>query len=248
MSHAKPTGRNAGSQVGSSPRSDPCLHDFGARRHLPNPRSREVAGARPRRRRALRRRQEVVERDVQERPACLGEDLVAVTELGIDVDPPPAAVRHPGGERELVVDEDRPPVAHEDPRRHGREAVPRGQEPAGLVEGRGDQAAVDDAGPGLVVVAEGDGRLVAVDALVRSAAEDGGPWGCRRTPSTPGRGAAGSPPPLPEAAALEMRAVEVLRARRRHRRRGGDLEGEGRGGHDLREAVDLAGAVALHEP
>jgi hypothetical protein len=39
--------------------------------------------------------------------------------------------------------------------------MPRGQEPAGLVEGRGDQAAVDDAGPGLVVVAEGHDRLVA---------------------------------------------------------------------------------------
>ena len=115
---------------------------------------------------AFRRRKEVVERDVQERTACLGEDLVAVPQVGVDVDAPPAAVRHPGCQRELVVDEDRPPVADEDPRRHGREAVPRGEETAGLVESRGDQAAVDDPRPCLVVVAERDDRLVALDALV----------------------------------------------------------------------------------
>src|SRR5579862_5202819 len=52
---------------------------------------------------------------------------------------------------------------------------------------------------------------------------------------------------LPQATALEVRAEEVLGAGGRHRRRRGDLEREGRGGDDLREAVDLAGAGAVHE-
>ena len=48
-----------------------------------------------------------------------------------------------------------------------------------------------------------------------------------------------------EAAALVVRAEEVLRAGARHRGRGGDLERERGGRDDLREAVDLprAGAV-----
>src|SRR3989442_448499 len=47
-----------------------------------------------------------------------------------------------------------------------------------------------------------------------------------------------------EAAALVMRAEEVLAAGGRHRRARGDLERERRGGDDLREAVDLAAAGA----
>ena len=44
---------------------------------------------------SLRRGEEVFERDVKEGPARLGEDLLAVAKVGIDVDAPPAAVRHP---------------------------------------------------------------------------------------------------------------------------------------------------------
>ena len=48
-------------------------------------------------------------------------------------------------------------------------------------------------------------------------------------------------------AALEVGAEEVLGAGGRHRGRGADLERERRRGDDLREAVDLAGAVAAHD-
>src|SRR3989442_5931339 len=47
-----------------------------------------------------------------------------------------------------------------------------------------------------------------------------------------------------EAAALVMRAEEVLAAGGPHRRARGDLERERRGGDDLREAGDLAAARA----
>src|SRR5947207_8822881 len=47
-----------------------------------------------------------------------------------------------------------------------------------------------------------------------------------------------------EPAALMVRAEEVLAACRGHGGAGGDLECECRGGDDLREAVDLAGARA----
>src|SRR5215211_112457 len=59
----------------------------------------------------------------------------------------------------------------------------------------------------------------------------------------PERALAGSAEP----AALEMRLVEVLRARCRHRGRGGDLQRERGRRHDLREPVDLPGAITTHE-
>src|ERR1043166_2925498 len=50
-----------------------------------------------------------------------------------------------------------------------------------------------------------------------------------------------------EAAALVVRAEEVLGAGARHRRRGRDLEGQRGGGGDLREAVDGPGAEAAEQ-
>src|SRR5215213_2131517 len=51
----------------------------------------------------------------------------------------------------------------------------------------------------------------------------------------------------PQAAELVVGAEEVLRPGGRHRGRGGDLERQRRGGHDLSEAVDLPGARAAHQ-
>ncbi|MGH3116669.1 MAG: hypothetical protein ACRDQ2_06050 [Gaiellales bacterium] len=44
--------------------------------------------------------------------------------------------------------------------------MPRREQAARLVESSGDEAAVDDAGAGLVAAAEGEGRLVTVDPLL----------------------------------------------------------------------------------
>src|SRR5689334_5324783 len=52
---------------------------------------------------------------------------------------------------------------------------------------------------------------------------------------------------LAQAAALVMRAEEVLAAGGRHRGARRDLERERGGGDDLREAVDLAGARAADQ-
>jgi hypothetical protein len=108
----------------------------------------------------------VLERDVEERGACLREQLVAVAELTVDVDAAPTAVGHPRGQAQLPVDEHGPPEAEEDARGHRRKAVPGGQEPAGFVERRPDEATVDDPGAGLVPLVEGEGRLVPRDALL----------------------------------------------------------------------------------
>jgi hypothetical protein len=109
----------------------------------------------------------VLERDVEERAARLGQHVVApVAELCVYVDPPAAAVGHPGSQPERPVDRHGPPIADEDPRRHGREAVPRREETARLVERGRHEAAVHDPGPGLVPLAEGHGSLVPLDPLL----------------------------------------------------------------------------------
>jgi hypothetical protein len=115
---------------------------------------------------ALGRGEKVLERDMKERSPSLGEDLVAVPELTVDPDPPAAAVVDPGSHAKRAVDEHGPPVADEDSRRHGREAVPRGQQAGRLVEGGADEPAMRDPGRGLVPLREGEVGLVALDSLL----------------------------------------------------------------------------------
>ena len=103
---------------------------------------------------------------MQEGPAGLGEDFPVEAQISVDVDAPAAAFRHPGGDRELAVDQYGPAIADEDARGHTREAVPRGEEPARLVQSSADESAVDDPGRGLVALAERKRRLVVVDALL----------------------------------------------------------------------------------
>ena len=114
---------------------------------------------------AFRAREEVLERHVQEGTARLGEDLALAAQGAVDVDPPPAALRHPRCDLELAVDKDGTAVADEDPCSDGRKAVPRGEQPAGLVQGGSDETAVDDSRTSLVALAEREGRLVALDAF-----------------------------------------------------------------------------------
>ncbi len=115
---------------------------------------------------SFRAREEVLERHVQESAAGLGEDLPVQAEVTVDVDAPPAALGHPRGDAEITVDEHGPAVADEDPGRHGREAVPRGEKAAGLVQRGADEASVHDSRRGLMALAEGEPRLVAVDSLL----------------------------------------------------------------------------------
>jgi hypothetical protein len=106
----------------------------------------------------------VLQRNVQEGAARLGEDLVAVAEVPVDVDPPAAAVRHPGRDPKPAVDEDGPAVADEHPRRDHGEAVPGSEQAARLVERRADEPAVDDPGCRLVNLFEAEARLIALRA------------------------------------------------------------------------------------
>src|SRR5581483_4415164 len=114
---------------------------------------------------SLGRREEVLERHVQERRPSLGEHLVAVPQRAVHVEPPSLAAGHLGAYEERPLDRDRPAKADEDARRHGRESVPRGEQPARLVEERRDDAAVDDAGTALVPLVEGAFGLVELDPL-----------------------------------------------------------------------------------
>jgi hypothetical protein len=114
---------------------------------------------------ALRRGQEVLERDVQEGATRFREELVTGTQLRVHPDAPSPALGHPGGERKLLVDEDGLPKADEDACGHGGEAVPRGEKTAGLVQRRSNEAPVDDARARLVALAEREAGLVALDSL-----------------------------------------------------------------------------------
>ncbi len=196
---------------------------------------------------SLWRREEVLERHVQERRARLGERLGAVDEIGADADPPSARALDLGPQQELRVDRHRPAVAHEDARRHRGEAVPGREDPAGLVQRGRDDAAVHDPGPALVVLGEPDGRDVRGDALLVGkreveaervlAAPEAGRVVVRRDRRRR----------LSQTASLVVGLEEVLRAGGRHRRRGRDLQRERRGRHDLGEAVHLARAGAVHQ-
>ena len=117
---------------------------------------------------AFGRGEEVLERNMEQGPSGLGEDVarLRVPELGIDVEAPPSAPGQPRRNPELAVDPHRLAVADEDAGCHGREAVPGGEKPAGLVEGGCDEAAVGDARARLVARAEGEGRFVVLDSLL----------------------------------------------------------------------------------
>ena len=108
----------------------------------------------------------MLERHVQEACAGLGEHVVTVSKPALDPDAPAAAVRDPGGDAQRAVDENGPPVTDEDPRGHGWEAMPGGEESAGLVEGGADEPAVGDSRGCLVALREGEVGFVALDALL----------------------------------------------------------------------------------
>ena len=71
----------------------------------------------------------------------------------------------PRTDQKLGVDRDGDAVADEDPRSHGRERVPGGEQADGLVQRPRDDPAVDDAGAALMQLAEREVRLVLGQAL-----------------------------------------------------------------------------------
>jgi hypothetical protein len=108
----------------------------------------------------------VLEGDVQEGGLGFRERRVAVEKVAADVNPPAARGLDPHPHEQLRIDGDRPAIAHEHPRRHGREAKPGREQPARLVERRGDEAAVDEPRPGLMALVEMDVGLVQLRALL----------------------------------------------------------------------------------
>jgi hypothetical protein len=102
---------------------------------------------------------------VDERSARLREDERAVDDLGRDVYAAPSLVLHVGANEELGLDRDRLAELHEETGGQGREPVPGREQPAGLVEGGGDETAVDKPWPCLVLVRELEIGLVLSQAF-----------------------------------------------------------------------------------
>ena len=119
----------------------------------------------------FRARKEVLERHVQEGAARLCDHLVLEAEITVDVNAPTAALGDPGCDLEVAVDEHGPAIADEDARGHTGEAVPGGEKAARLVQRGTDEPAMDDPRCGLMALAEGEGRFVALDSFSRRAGE-----------------------------------------------------------------------------
>jgi len=114
---------------------------------------------------ALGRVQEVLDPDVDERQPRFGQELLLVPQLAADEDSTAALLLDPRANRERPVDRDGPPVAQEHPAGDRREAVPGRDEPARLVDQRGDHPAVRETRPALMALVERERRLVALRAL-----------------------------------------------------------------------------------
>src|SRR5438067_9063382 len=102
----------------------------------------------------FRRAEKVLERDMDERPPGVGKDVVPVDELAGDVDPAAALVLDLGTDYQLGVDRDRAAKVDEEPAGDSREAEPRGEQAASLVERGGDESAVDEPRRSLVALVE----------------------------------------------------------------------------------------------
>src|SRR5512132_1102456 len=102
----------------------------------------------------FRRAEKVLQRDVEEGATRLREDVVAVDDLACDVNPTAAFVLDPGLDQQLRIDRYRTAKVDEEPARHGREAVPGGEQATRFVERGGDEPTVHEPRPGLVPLVE----------------------------------------------------------------------------------------------
>ena len=96
----------------------------------------------------------MLERNV--RPGALGvrQELPAVEQVGPDVDAPAVVRDELGPDCQLAVDVHRASVADDQLRGHGGKAVPGREQTGRLVQCCGDEPAVDEPRPGLVLLAE----------------------------------------------------------------------------------------------
>jgi hypothetical protein len=126
----------------------------------------------------------MLEWDVDERALGVGKELLAVPELGADLEPAAALVVELCRDRQTAVDVHRPEEANREAGRHRRKTVPCCEKPAGLVERGADKAAVHEAGPGLMLIVKGERRLVARQSLLLG---DGQVDSCRVVAAAPAR-------------------------------------------------------------
>ena len=91
---------------------------------------------------------------MDEGPARLREDVVAVDELAGDMDAAAVLVLDVGTNQQLRVDRHRATEADEEPAGDGREPVPGRKQSARFVERRGDETAVDEPRRGLMPLVE----------------------------------------------------------------------------------------------
>jgi hypothetical protein len=115
---------------------------------------------------SFRRGEEVLERHVHERDPRFGEQLVGVPELASHVHAAPLFLLDERAAQQRPVDRHGPAVAQKDPPGDDREAVPRREQAADLVQESGDHPAVRETRPALVPLVERERRLVAVGALL----------------------------------------------------------------------------------
>src|SRR5205085_3789749 len=102
----------------------------------------------------LGRVEEPLERDVNERATGLRKNFVAVDDLPGDVDPAAVLVLDSGLNEQFRVDRYWAAKVDEKPAGHCWEAVPGGEQPAGLVERRGDETAMHETRRRLVALVE----------------------------------------------------------------------------------------------
>jgi hypothetical protein len=84
----------------------------------------------------------------------MGEQLMIVMELSADVESAVTIVHQRRADREVSLDVYRAPVCDRELSRHRREAVPGREQTGRFVERRGDEAAVDEPRPRLVLLTE----------------------------------------------------------------------------------------------
>lgn len=109
----------------------------------------------------------MLERDVDEGTVGIGEQLVSVSELAMDLESAAAGLAELGRNLQWCVDMDRLQEADRKAGGDRREAVPGGEKAAGFIERGSDEAAVREPGCRLMLVAKREGRAVLAQALLR---------------------------------------------------------------------------------
>jgi hypothetical protein len=107
----------------------------------------------------------MLERDVYECDPRFGEQLLGVPELSPDVHAATLFLLDERAAQQRPVDGHGSAIAEKNPSGDDREAVPRCEQAADLVEERGDHSSVREAGAALVPLVERERRLVAVRTL-----------------------------------------------------------------------------------